>query len=413
MRIAIIGSGISGLTASYLLHRDHEITVYEQDERIGGHAHTVDATLQGGTYPVDTGFIVFNLKTYPNFVKLLRRLGVPWKDSCMSFGVCCERSGLEYSPSSLGSLFAQRRNLLRPRFWRMLGDIIRFKRQYPSVLQGPVDLTLTDLLKNGHYSQDFKDYFIIPMGAAIWSADPQVFGQIPARFFVRFFAHHGFLNLRDQPQWLTIQQGSRQYVQALTRDFRQQIRLGQPVVRIQRSTDYVLIRTAQGKEDRFDQVIVATHSDQALRLLADPSEAEKQMLGSMPYQENLTVLHTDTAVLPRLRKAWASWNYRIPRDTQASVVLTYNMNMLQTIPAPATFCVTLNSPQRIDPAQVLYETTYAHPVFTRASVDAQQRHRVISGVNRTHYCGAYWGNGFHEDGVNSALAVCKHFGREL
>ncbi|MFX0197613.1 MAG: NAD(P)/FAD-dependent oxidoreductase [Candidatus Hodarchaeota archaeon] len=413
MRIAIIGSGISGLTAAYLLHKDHQIVVYEQNDYIGGHANTVDVEFQGDRYPIDTGFIVFNQKTYSNFTKLLKKLGVAWKDSNMSFGVHCDQTGLEYSPSSLGSLFAQYRNILRPPFWRMVWDIFRFRRNYESVLNGPVDITLMDLLERERYCRYFREYFIIPMGAAIWSADPKLFAQIPARFFVRFFQNHGFLNIRNQPQWLTIQDGSRQYVNALTAEFKNQFQLKCEVLSIRRLSKHVLIRTANETEESYDQVIVATHSDQALKLLSDPSKKEREILGAVPYKKNTAVLHTDINLLPRIKKTWASWNYRIPEEPQASVILTYNMNILQNIKAPATFCVTLNSEQAIDSKQILYEIEYAHPVFTNESMEAQRKHQEISGINRTHYCGAYWGNGFHEDGVNSALAVCRHFGKEL
>jgi predicted NAD/FAD-binding protein len=413
MRIAIIGSGISGLTAAYLLHKDHQIDVYEQNDYIGGHTNTVDIELQGNNYPVDTGFIVFNQKTYPNFVRLLKKLGVVWKDSNMSFSVHCDRTGLEYSPTSFGTLFAQRRNAIRPLFWRMVWDIFRFRRNYESILKGPTDITLMELLEKEQYCRYFRDYFIIPMGAAIWSADPELFGQIPARFFVRFFHNHGFLNIRNQPQWLTIQNGSRQYVNALTAEFRNQIHLNCPVLSIRRLSKQVLVQTANGTEESYDQVIIATHSDQALKLLSDPSKKERDILRAVPYKDNTAVLHTDINLLPRIKKTWASWNYRIPEKPQASVILTYNMNMLQGIEAPETFCVTLNSKQEIDLKQILYEVEYAHPVFTNESVRAQSMHKEISGVNRTHFCGAYWGNGFHEDGVNSALVVCRHFGKEL
>jgi predicted NAD/FAD-binding protein len=413
MRIAIIGSGISGLTAAYLLHKDHQIDVYEQNDYIGGHTNTVDIELQGNNYPVDTGFIVFNQKTYPNFVRLLKKLGVVWKDSNMSFSVHCDRTGLEYSPTSFGTLFAQRRNAIRPLFWRMVWDIFRFRRNYESILEGPTDITLMELLEQEQYCRYFRDYFIIPMGAAIWSADPELFGQIPARFFVRFFHNHGFLNIRNQPQWLTIQNGSRQYVNALTAEFRNQIHLNCPVLSIRRLSKQVLIQTANGTEESYDHVIIATHSDQALKLLSDPSKKERDILGAVPYKDNTAVLHTDINLLPRIKKTWASWNYHIPEKPKASVILTYNMNMLQGIEAPETFCVTLNSKQEIDLKQILYEVEYAHPVFTNESVRAQSMHQEISGVNRTHFCGAYWGNGFHEDGVNSALVVCRHFGKEL
>lgn len=413
MRIAIIGSGISGLTAAYLLHREHQIVVYEQNNYIGGHANTVDVLFQNVNYPIDTGFIVFNQTTYPNFTKLLRQLGTTWKDSNMSFSVRCDQTGLEYSPSSLGSLFAQHKNILRPLFWRMLLDILRFRRNFGSILENPEDITLMEFLEREQYSSYFRDYFIIPMGAAIWSADPKSFGQIPARFFVRFFQNHGFLNIRNQPKWLTIENGSRQYVQALTAGFKHNVQLNCAVVSIRRLSKHVLIRTTDNNEESFDQVIIATHSDQALKMLVDPSEAERKILSAIPYRNNIAVLHTDENLLPRIQKTWASWNYCIPEKPQSEVILTYNMNILQSIAAPATFCVTLNRKQAIDDNKILYEVEYAHPVFTRESVEAQKKHQEISGLNRTHYCGAYWGNGFHEDGVNSALAVCKHFGKEL
>ena len=413
MRIAIIGSGVSGLTAAYLLHEDHDIVVYEKNDYAGGHANTIDAKIGRRSYPVDTGFIVFNRKTYPNFITLLERLGVPWKDSNMSFSVNCERSGLQYSPSSLGSLFAQRRNLLRPQFYRMLWDVFRFRRNYEPLLNEPADRTLAQVLESRGYSRYFREYFIIPMGAAIWSADPEQFGRIPARFFVRFFQNHGFLNVRNQPQWLTIDEGSRRYVEALTAGFSSRIRLRNPVTGIRRFDDRVTIETAEGDQQSYDHVVIAAHSDQALGMLADPSGAERTILGAIPYKPNTAVLHTDVALLPRIRKTWASWNYRIPHDRLAGVILTYNMNILQSIKAPAVFCVTLNCEQEIEAGKRLYKTQYAHPVFTSESVEAQGRHGEISGVNRTHYCGAYWGNGFHEDGVNSALAVCRYFGKEL
>jgi len=413
MRIAIIGSGISGLTAAYLLHNDHQITIYEKNNYIGGHSNTVDARLQEKIFPVDTGFIVFNEKTYPNFVKLLRKLGVIWKKSDMSFSVSCQRTGLEYSPSSLGNIFAQRKNILNPSLWKMALDIFRFRKNYENVLNESEDITLMDLLEREKYSRFFRDYFIIPMGAAIWSADPKHFGQIPAKFFIRFFQNHGFLNIKNQPQWLTIEKGSRQYVEVLTAGFKNQIRLSSAVTNIRRFNDYVLIKTADKKEEKYDHVIIATHSDQAIVMLDDPSEAENNILSAIPYNKNITVLHTDVSLLPKIHKTWASWNYFIPEKEKANVILTYNMNMLQSIQASDTFCVTLNAKEQIHQKKILYEIEYAHPMFQKESVDAQKRHHEISGNNRTHYCGAYWGNGFHEDGVNSALEVCKYFDKGL
>jgi len=413
MRIAIIGTGVSGLVAAYLLHEEHDLTVFEAEDYVGGHTHTVDVEAGGRTYAVDTGFIVFNEKTYPNLVTLFRRLGVEWQDSNMAFSVRCERTGLEYRPSTLGTLFAQRRNLVRPGFWRMLRDIARFRRESAELLDGPDEITLGEYLDRRGYSREFVEHFIVPMGAAIWSAEPAGFRRFPARLFVRFFTNHGFLEVRGQPQWLVVKGGSRSYVQEMTAGFRDRIRLRCPVRSVRRRADGVEVRPAEGQAETYDHVVIATHSDQALAMLADPTPAEGEVLGAIGYQENLTELHTDTSLLPRRRKVWASWNYHIPAEPQGRVAVTYDMNILQGLDAPVEFCVTLNRPGDIAPEKRLRSMVYAHPVFTPAAVAAQQRHGEISGVNRTHYCGAYWGNGFHEDGVNSALAACRFFGRGL
>ena len=414
MKIAIIGAGISGLVTAYLLANEHEITVFEANDYIGGHTHTVDAEAGDRTFAVDTGFIVFNERTYPNFVRLLKRLGVAWQPSNMSFGVCCEKTGLEYSPSTLNSFFAQRRNLLRPSFYRLIADVFRFRRESQAVLAGDDwTKTLDAFLAARAYSRRFVEQFLVPMGAAIWSAAPERFGQMPIRFFAQFFHNHGFLNVHDQPQWLTVRGGSRSYIAPLTALYQDRIRLNCPVAGVRRRTDCVEVTPSSGAPERFDQVVIAAHSDQALRLLADPSSAEREILGAIPYQENDTVLHTDVSLLPHCRRAWASWNYLIPREAQRRVAVTYNMNLLQGLDAPVTFCVSLNASEAIDPATVRLRTTYHHPVYTTAGVAAQKRRDEISGVNRTHFCGAYWSYGFHEDGVKSALAVCEHFGRRL
>jgi predicted NAD/FAD-binding protein len=414
MKIAIIGTGISGMVTAYLLSDSHDITVFEKNDYIGGHTHTLDVEAGGTTYPVDTGFIVFNEVTYPNFLKLLSRLGVPWKPSRMSFSLRCEQTGLEFSPSSLDTLFAQRRNLLRPAFYRMVLDIFRFRKEALKLLESRDDrVTLADYLQREKYSSLFIEKFILPMGAAVWSADPLRFRQFPARYFVEFFHNHGFLQVRNQPRWLVVKGGSRQYVERLIKPFADRIRLNCPVESITRQDGYVEVRSKTGGTERFDAVVLALHSDEALALLSDPSEAEKQVLGALPYQENLTVLHTDSSLLPRHKKCWAAWNYHVPRESLGRVALTYDMNILQGLDAPVEFCVTLNRPAEIDPAKVLRNLLYAHPVLTPAGVTAQGRRKEISGVRRTYYCGAYWSYGFHEDGVKSALAVCKHFGKGL
>ena len=413
MRIAVIGSGISGMVVAHLLHRDHDVTVYEANDYIGGHTHTVDVSVDGKTLPVDTGFIVFNERTYPNFVKLLRMLKVPWQDSNMSFSVHCEKTGLEYSPSSFGALFAQRRNLLRPSFWRMMWEIFIFRRQLLETAELPETVTLDQHLREQGYSRAFREHFIIPMGAAIWSSEPRRFEAMPVCMFARFFANHGFLNVRDQPQWLVIKGGSREYAKVLTTPFQDRIRLNCPVRSVRRLSDTVEIEGPDAQPERFDHVVIAVHSDQALRLLSDPMEKERELLGAIPYQDNQVVLHTDMSVLPKRRKVWASWNYRIPREPQETATLTYDMNILQSLKADQEFCVTLNPTQRIDAEKTVRQLVYAHPMYTPQVLAAQQRHAEISGVNRTHYCGAYWGNGFHEDGVNSALAVCRYFDKGL
>ncbi len=407
MNIAIIGAGISGLTAAWELHRDHALTIFEANDYIGGHTHTVEVEVQGQRYAVDTGFIVFNDWTYPNFIALLEQLGVTAQPTLMSFSVRCERTGLEYNGENLNTLFAQRRNLFRPSFHRMIRDILRFNRAAPALLNESRDLSLEDYLREGRYSQEFIDHYILPMAAAIWSAESAVMGQMPMRFFVRFFKNHGLLSVTDRPQWRVIQGGSHRYVERLIAPFRDRIRLNCPVEWIRRQPNPVEIKPWGGPVERFDHVIIATHSDQALRLLADPTPQEREILGALPYQENDVVLHTDTRLLPRQRRAWAAWNSHLPAQPRERVAVTYNMNILQGLSAPETFCVTLNQNEAIDPARILYRTTYHHPVFTANGVRAQARRAQISGVNRTGYCGAYWSYGFHEDGVNSGLAAAR------
>jgi len=413
MKIAVIGTGISGMVAAYLLHREHDITVFEAGDYIGGHTNTVRAPQGDRYYDVDTGFIVFNERTYPNFVRLLDLLGVASRPTTMSFSVKCERTGLEYGSCSLNALFAQRRNLVSPSFHRMLRDLLRFNREAPRLLAaGDEEVTLGGYLRDRAYSRQFIHNYLVPMGAAIWSAEPSRMLEFPARHFVRFFGNHGLLSLNDQPRWKVVRGGSRRYVEKLTATYRDRIRLRRPVEQITRRRDGVALRARGCEVERFDRVVFATHSDQALRMLSDPSDAERDILGAIPYQENKVVLHTDASLLPVRRPAWAAWNYRIPARAGA-VAVTYNMNILQGLEASQPFCVTLNHPDAIDPARILKRMTYHHPIFTSAAVAAQKRHAEIDGVNRTHYCGAYWGFGFHEDGVRSALTVCRKLGLDL
>jgi predicted NAD/FAD-binding protein len=414
MRIAIIGSGISGLTSAYLLSEDHEVVVFEINGYVGGHTNTADVTLNGRQYAVDTGFIVFNEKTYPNFIKLMKRLGVSWQNSVMSFSVQCEKTGLEFSPSSLNSLFIQRRNLLKPSFYRMLWDVVRFKRDSEDLLASDdYDMTLSEFLNGKGYSQAFVQHFIIPMGAAVWSADPVKFNEFPVRFFVQFFKNHGFLNIKDQPQWLTVKGRSRKYIKPITQTYADQIRLNCPIASVQRHEEFVEIQPTHQPAEKFDQVVIATHSDQALAMLADPTDAEHKILGAIPYQENQAVLHRDESLLPSKKAAWASWNYHIPKEDLGRVAVTYDMNILQSIGAPNELCVSLNLAKAIDPAKTYQKLIYHHPVYNPESLTARHSHGEISGIGRTHYAGAYWGYGFHEDGVVSALEVCKHFSKTL
>jgi predicted NAD/FAD-binding protein len=401
MRIAVIGSGISGMVTAYLLSQDHDIVLYEANDTIGGHTHTIDVCIQGVSYPVDTGFIVFNENTYPNFIKLMRSLGVAWQPS-------------NISPSNFNALFVQRKNLFRPSFYRMLWDALRFRHEASELIRSDnYAITLQAYLEEKNYSHSFIEHFIIPMGGAIWSADPVQFRQFPARYLVEFFNNHGFLNVRHQPQWLVIKGGSKQYINPLTRPYKDRIRVNAPVVSVQRFPETVEITTRGGDTASFDHVVIATHSDQALRMLSDPSDLEREVLGAIPYQENLAVLHTDTSLLPPKRTAWASWNYHIPKQKKGRVALTYNMNILQSLEAPETFCVTLNMPERIHPDRVIQRIIYHHPVYDPDSLSARRKQDELNGKNRTYFCGAYWGYGFHEDGVNSALSVCKHFGKTL
>ena len=415
MHIAIIGSGISGLTCAYLLSRQHQVTLFEADGRIGGHTHTVDVDWQGRRYGVDTGFIVYNDWTYPNFIRLLDQLGVASRPTEMSFSVHDPASGQEYKGHTLGSLFARRRNLLSPGFWGMLRDILRFNREATADLQAQrIDATtrLGDYLRDRRYGQRFIDHYIVPMGSAIWSMSPAGMLEFPLQFFVRFCHNHGLLSVNQRPQWRVLEGGSRAYIEPLCARFRRRIHLDCPVQRVSRDTDGVTVHSRRGPE-RFDKVIFACHSDQALALLDTPSVDEVDVLGALVYAHNEVLLHTDTRLLPQRQKAWASWNYRLGGPPQAPAALTYNMNILQGFDAPVTFCVSLNQSESVDPAKILARFDYAHPQYSLAGIAAQARQNDLQGQQHSYFCGAYWANGFHEDGVVSALTVAEHFGEAL
>jgi predicted NAD/FAD-binding protein len=414
MRIAVVGAGVSGLTAAYLLHGDHEITVFEADNYIGGHASTMRVDTANETHHLDTGFMVFNDRNYPNFERLVRRLGVASQPSDMSFSVSDADGTFEYASTSVNALFADREHLLSLSFQRMLAEIPRFQRAARALLRdGDERTSLRDWLAEHGFSSSFVERLVVPQVAAVWSANPEQLWTFPAMFLARFFENHGMLTLRGRPRWRTISGGSATYVAEMARGFRERIQFSSPVEEIRRSNDGVEV-TVRGRDaEHFDQVIMATHADQALAILADASTSEHEILDSIPYQQNEVVLHTDPGMLPRRRRAWASWNYRLLEKAGSRATITYHLNRLQNLVSEQQFCVTLNMTERIDPARVLHRVVYSHPVYTPAGVVAQRRVSEISGRDRTHFCGAYWGWGFHEDGVTSGLRVAEALGGRL
>jgi uncharacterized protein len=414
LRIGIIGTGIAGMTAAHLLQQHHEVHVFEADGRPGGHANTVTFDLPGGPVAADTGFLVYNERTYPLFTRLLAGLGVPTHPSEMSFSLTDLRCGLEWRGTSLSTVFAQRRNAVRPAFLAMLADVARFNRLSRALLAEPASSgSLADLLATRRWSTGFLDWYLIPLGSAIWSADPGTFAQIPARTFVEFFSRHGLLGPGDQPAWRTVTGGSTRYVEAILEPLRQRgrLHLGTEVTKLRRQERGVELLTTAGPVT-FDHVVVATHSDQALALLGDPTSEERRVLGAFRYQPNRATLHTDTALLPVNRRAWASWNYVRPEGPTSGATLTYYLNRLQGLHADRPVLVTLNRDEAVDPAQVVGRFDYAHPIVDQAAVAAQAGQRALS-AGAVSYCGAYWGYGFHEDGVRSALVACERFGARL
>jgi len=414
MRIAVVGAGVSGLVVAHLLHGAHEVTVFEANGYAGGHTHTIRVDTPTETHEVDTGFIVFNDRNYPNFERLLRRVDVAWQPSTMSFSVSDGIGDFEYSSASPNGLFAKRSHLLSPWFHRMVADLARFNRAARELLDDRApDVSLRTWLEHHRFSRTFIERLIVPQASAVWSAPPRQMWSFPARFLAEFFDNHGMLSFRNRPRWRTVRGGSARYVEGLTRAFSHRLRLCTPVQAVTRHGDHVLVKPHGGEAERFDEVVLATHSDQALALLADASDREHEILGAIPYQPNEAVLHTDARLLPRRRRAWASWNYHLLPEPKPASTVTYHMNRLQSLRAEQEFCVTLNHSERIDPARVIRRISYAHPVYTEAGVRAQSRVHEISGRNRTHFCGAYWGWGFHEDGVVSALRVGERFGARL
>jgi len=414
--IAIIGSGISGLTTAYLLSKKHSVTVFEKKDYIGGHTATVDIEKSGEKYAIDTGFIVFNNKTYPNFLALLDEIGIGKIPTEMSFSVHNCQTGLEYNGHNLDTLFAQRRNIFNPKFWFLVKDILRFNKLCKSIYEQDnyiEGLTLGAFLKAHNFSDFFAEHYILPMGAAIWSSSLAQMEYFEFKFFVRFFHNHGLLNIADRPQWYVIPKGSRSYLAPLCAPFKNNIHLNADITGITRNDNKVQLHFNNSPSQVFDEVVIACHSDQALALLNDATPDEHSVLSAMPYSANTVVLHTDKKLLPKREKAWASWNYQLNsnknNDRSKAASVTYNMNILQGIKSEHTFCVTLNQKDEIDPKEILREFTYHHPIFSSTSIKAQQQRHMICGLNNTHFAGAYWHSGFHEDGVRSAVEVAKRF----
>jgi len=410
MKIAVVGSGIAGLGAAWLLSRQHDVVLYEQESRLGGHTHTHQATLAGRDYSVDTGFIVHNPVNYPLLNRLFDELGVRSQPTTMGFSVQDARTGLEYNATNLNAMFCQRSNLVSPKFIRMVREILRFYEESVSLLQASGDgPPLRDYLREHRYSTMFIEDHLIPMASALWSSPSSTILDFPAKFLVRFMANHHMLQVDGRPQWRVVQGGSSTYIAALQRTWNVSVRLSSPVRAISRDEMAVSVSSDAGTE-RFDQLVLACHGDQSLALLSDPTPAERAILGAIRFQENDTVLHTDSRILPRRRAAWAAWNAYVPASPAEQCTVSYCMNLLQSLQSPEPFVVSLNRTNDIAEDKIIARMRYRHPVYTRDSVAAQSRRAEINGANRTWYAGAYWGFGFHEDGLRSGVEVARSLG---
>lgn len=412
MRIAVIGSGIAGLASAWLLSRQHDVVLYEANDYLGGHTHTHDIERFGRRYAIDSGFIVHNATHYPLLTRLLEELGVASRTTTMSFSVQNQASGLEYNAATLDALFCQRRNLVSPRFYGMVRDLARFYREAPALLAanetqpGP---SIGDYLAQHRYGAAFRDEHLVPMASALWSSPRDAILRFPARYLVRFLSNHQMLQIMGRPEWRVVDGGSSTYVRRLRSRWHVQERIGCPVHAIHRNDDGASVDSTRGRE-QFDAVVLACHADQALALLGDASERERDILGALPYQSNDTVLHTDARLLPLRRKAWAAWNAFIPAKPDAACTVSYCMNLLQGLQSPEPFVVTLNRTDAIDPSKIIKRMHYRHPVYSEASVAAQARKAEIQGQRHTWFAGAYWGWGFHEDGMRSGVAVARALG---
>mgnify|MGYP001278634504 FL=1 len=413
MKIAVIGTGISGSVIAYNLCKNHDITVFESEGRLGGHTNTIKVSDDGHDLAIDTGFIVFNDRTYPNFIKLLEDIGQQSQLSEMSFSVQSESTGIEYCGSSLNKLFAQRSNFFRPKFYRMIYDILRFNKESFKIINNLSGSEIvSEYLVEKNYSKTFINHYLLPMSAAIWSAKPDSILDMPLKFLLNFFANHGLLQIKNRPQWKVIKGGSYQYLDKLTMNYRDKIRLNCPVVSITRNHEGVEVESSSYGKERFDYIFLSCHSDQALSLISDASLIEREILSSIPYQSNEAVLHTDDSLMPKNKKAWAAWNYFIPTESIGVATLTYNMNILQSLKSKKQYLVTLNNDKNINPEKILSRIKYAHPIFSLKGMEMQARQEEIN-CDRTFFCGAYWRNGFHEDGVVSAMNALTHFNNRL
>jgi predicted NAD/FAD-binding protein len=411
-QIAIIGAGVSGLTTGYYLSRKHTVSIFETEPRLGGHTNTVMVDSAVGPLPVDTGFIVYNERTYPHLVRLFRELGVETQPSDMSFAVSCPENAFEYSSRGMRGFFDEGANLLRPMSYELLREIIRFNRLAPRYLENCENskATLGDFLDECHFQGVFLDYYLLPMASAVWSASTGAMRSFPAHTLIRFFSNHGMLGINGQPQWRTVRGGSHSYIAPMSAPFRDRIHLKSRILSVARAESGVTLNFADRPSAKFDEVIFACNCDRVLRLLANPTDDERDVLRHFTTSRNETCLHTDSRLLPRRESARASWNYNLHLNNGHAATVTYHMNRLQSLPVKEDYCVTLNANGSIDPAKVLRRMTYWHPLFTADAIRAQSRWTEISGRNRTHYAGAYWFYGFHEDGVNSALRVASALG---